>query len=73
LVIPAQRESDRLWPNSSPGIPNPTVAQPLRSSSRLNPKAADHKEPPEERDLTPTQRVLAAKSVSSLADLNRKA
>jgi chromosome segregation ATPase len=39
----------------------------------LNPKAADHREPPEEKDLTPTQRVLAAKGVSSLADLNRKA
>jgi chromosome segregation ATPase len=39
----------------------------------LNPKAADHKEPPEEGDLTPTQRVLAAKGVSSLADLDRKA
>jgi hypothetical protein len=39
----------------------------------LNPKAADHREPPEEKDLTPTQRVLAAKGVNSLADLDRKA
>ena len=38
----------------------------------LNPKAADHKEPAADTDLTPTQRVLAAKGVSSIADLNRK-
>lgn len=39
----------------------------------LNPKAADHKEAPEEADLTPTQRVLAARGVNTIADLNRKA
>ena len=38
----------------------------------INPKAAEHKEAPEDKDLTPTQRVLLAKGVSSLADLNRK-
>ena len=38
----------------------------------LNPKAADHKPAPAETDLTPTQRVLAAKGVSSLAELSPK-
>jgi hypothetical protein len=38
----------------------------------LNPKAADHQEPPADTDLTPTQRVLAVKGVNTLADLNRK-
>jgi chromosome segregation ATPase len=38
----------------------------------LNPKAADHKQAPAETDLTPTQRVLAAKGVSSLAELSPK-
>ncbi len=35
----------------------------------LRPKAADHKETPAQTDLTPTQRVLAAKGVGSLAEL----
>ena len=35
----------------------------------LRPKAAEHREAPADPDLTPTQRVLAAKGVSSLADL----
>ena len=35
----------------------------------LRPKAAAHKEAPATPDLTPTQRVLAAKGVGSLADL----
>jgi chromosome segregation ATPase len=38
----------------------------------FNPKAAEHKEPAADTDLTPTQRVLAAKGATSLADLNRK-
>jgi predicted nucleic acid-binding Zn-ribbon protein len=38
----------------------------------LNPKAADHQEPPADTDLTPTQRVLAVKGVNTIADLNRK-
>lgn len=36
----------------------------------LRPKAADHKEAPAQTDLTPTQRVLAAKGVGSLAELH---
>lgn len=35
----------------------------------LNPKAASHKETPSDTDLTPTQRVLAAKGVGSIAEL----
>jgi predicted nucleic acid-binding Zn-ribbon protein len=35
----------------------------------LRPKAAEHKQPPADADLTPTQRVLAAKGVGSLAEL----
>ena len=35
----------------------------------LRPKAAEHKEAPSDADLTPTQRVLAAKGVSSIAEL----
>jgi len=35
----------------------------------LNPKAASHKETPSDADLTPTQRVLAAKGVGSIAEL----
>lgn len=35
----------------------------------LSPKAASHKEAPATTDLTPTQRVLAAKGVGSLAEL----
>lgn len=35
----------------------------------LNPKAANHKETPSDADLTPTQRVLAAKGVGSIAEL----
>ncbi len=35
----------------------------------LRPKAAAHKEAPAQTDLTPTQRVLAAKGVGSLAEL----
>jgi predicted nucleic acid-binding Zn-ribbon protein len=38
----------------------------------FNPKAAEHKQAPAETDLTPTQRVLAAKGVGSIADLSRK-
>jgi predicted nucleic acid-binding Zn-ribbon protein len=38
----------------------------------LNPKAADHKQAPAETDLTPTQRVLAAKGVGSVAELSRR-
>lgn len=38
----------------------------------LRPKAADHKEAPAQTDLTPTQRVLAAKGVGSLAELAAK-
>ena len=38
----------------------------------LNTTAAPHKETPSDKDLTPTQRVLAAKGLTSLADLNRK-
>jgi hypothetical protein len=37
----------------------------------LNPKAAEHKQAPAEADLNPTQRVLAAKGVSSLAELRK--
>ena len=50
---------------------NKAVAAEVRKLG-LNPKAAEHKEAPAEADLTPTQRVLAAKGVSSIADLNRK-
>jgi len=35
----------------------------------INPKAAIHKEAPADTELTPTQRVLAAKGVGSLAEL----
>jgi chromosome segregation ATPase len=35
----------------------------------LRPKAAEHKQPPADANLTPTQRVLAARRVSSLAEL----
>jgi len=35
----------------------------------LNPKAAEHKETPSDTDMTPTQRVLAARGVGSLAEL----
>lgn len=35
----------------------------------LSPKAASHKEAPANTELTPTQRVLAAKGVGSLAEL----
>ena len=38
----------------------------------LRPKAAEHKEAPSDADLTPTQRVLAAKGVSSIAELQQK-
>jgi len=38
----------------------------------LRPKAAEHKQPPADADLTPTQRVLAAKGVGSLAELSPK-
>ncbi|MCZ7641365.1 MAG: hypothetical protein M5U12_38085 [Verrucomicrobia bacterium] len=38
----------------------------------LRPKAAEHKEQPATADLTPTQRVLAAKGVGSLAELAAK-
>ena len=50
---------------------NKAVAAEVRKLG-INPKAAEHKEAPEDKDLTPTQRVLLAKGVSSLADLNRK-
>ncbi len=35
----------------------------------LSPKAASHKEAPATTDMTPTQRVLAAKGVGSVAEL----
>ncbi|MCZ7637599.1 MAG: hypothetical protein M5U12_17115 [Verrucomicrobia bacterium] len=35
----------------------------------LRPKAAEHKPPPDDAKLTPTQRVLAARGVSSLTEL----
>ncbi len=38
----------------------------------LRPKAAEHKEAPADADLTPTQRVLAAKGVGSLTELSPK-
>jgi len=38
----------------------------------LKPKATDHKEVPSNTDLTPTQRVLAAKGVNSVAELSQK-
>jgi chromosome segregation ATPase len=38
----------------------------------LSPKAVEHKEAPAETDLTPTQRVLLAKGVSSLAELSQR-
>ncbi|MCZ7636761.1 MAG: hypothetical protein M5U12_12430 [Verrucomicrobia bacterium] len=38
----------------------------------LRPKAAEHKEQAATADLTPTQRVLAAKGVGSLAELAAK-
>ena len=38
----------------------------------LNPKAAEHKPAPADKELTPTQRVLLAKGVSSLAELSAK-
>ena len=37
----------------------------------LRSKAAEHKEIPEDADLTPTQRVMAAKGVQSLAELRQ--
>ncbi len=37
----------------------------------LNPKAAEHKPAPADKELTPTQRVLLAKGVSSLEELRR--
>ena len=49
---------------------NKAVAAEVRKLG-LNPKAADHKEAPADKDLTPTQRVLAAKGVSSLEELRR--
>jgi hypothetical protein len=38
----------------------------------LRPKAAEHKEAPADPDLTPTQRVLAAKGVGSIRELSPK-
>ena len=38
----------------------------------LRPKAAEHKEAPADTDLTPTQRVLAAKGVGSIRELSPK-
>ena len=38
----------------------------------LRPKAAEHKEVPADTDLTPTQRVLAAKGVGSIRELSPK-
>lgn len=38
----------------------------------LRPKAAEHKEAPTGPDLTPTQRVLAAKGVGSIRELSPK-
>jgi chromosome segregation ATPase len=38
----------------------------------LRPKAAEHKEPPADTDLTPTQRVLVAKGVGSIRELSTK-
>ncbi len=38
----------------------------------LRPKAAEHKEAPADADLTPTQRVLAAKGVGSIRELSPK-
>lgn len=38
----------------------------------LRSKAAEHKEVPEDADLTPTQRVMAAKGVQSLAELRQR-
>ena len=50
---------------------NKAVAAEVRKLG-LNPKAAEHKEPAADTHLTPTQRVLLAKGVSSIAELNRK-
>ncbi len=50
---------------------NKAVAAEVRKLG-LNPKAAEHKQPAADAALTPTQRVLAAKGVSSLAELSRK-
>lgn len=47
---------------------NVAVAAEVRKLG-LRPKAAVHKEAPAQTDLTPTQRVLAAKGVGSLAEL----
>lgn len=38
----------------------------------LRPKAPEHKEAPADTDLTPTQRVLAAKGVGSIRELSPK-
>ena len=38
----------------------------------LRPKAAEHREAPADPDLTPTQRVLAAKGVGSIRELSPK-
>jgi len=38
----------------------------------IRPKAAEHKEAPADADLTPTQRVLAAKGVGSIRELSPK-
>ncbi len=38
----------------------------------IRPKAAEHKEAPADTDLTPTQRVLAAKGVGSIRELSPK-
>lgn len=38
----------------------------------LRPKAAEHKDTPADTDLTPTERVLAAKGVGSIRELSPK-
>jgi len=50
---------------------NKAVAAEVRKLG-LNPTPAEHKEAPADKDLTPTQRVLLAKGVSSLAELSQK-
>lgn len=50
---------------------NRTVAAEVQKLG-LRPKAAEHKEAPAEADLTPTQRVLAAKGVGSIRELSPK-
>ncbi len=57
--------------NTKLGDFNKAVASEVQKLG-LRPKAAEHKEAPADTDLTPTQRVLAAKGVGSIRELSPK-